>query len=343
MSKKAVTIRDIAHAVDMSEATVSLALNGSTLIKEETRKRVRAAADKLGYVPNLYARRLVSGKSGIIGLVVPDIENIYYSSFVRALSDRMAASGFSLSIFISSGSPEKEARAIRDMISSRVEGIVYLPLNRPADLSESRRLLDSAGIPTVCATTNVDKMNCVLCDLEGGMNSLTELILAENPKRVVYLTGKPGVWTLDCRTEAFRAAIGKSDVKSEIIELESVDYSTAFEAAGQFIAEPPDAVICVNDYTALGVVNRLTEAKIKIPKQVSVTGFDDSIFSIASPIPLTTVRQDINELVEKTVGLLTRMIVQESTEREVICIPTTVVRRKTTKNPEKTNKRRPKA
>ena len=330
MSKKAVTIRDIAHAVDMSEATVSLALNGSTLIKEETRKRVRAAADKLGYVPNLYARRLVSGKSGIIGLVIPDIENIYYSSFVRALSDRMAESGFSLSIFISSGSPGKEARAIRDMISSRVEGIVYVPLNRPADLSESRKLLSAAAIPTVCATTCVDEMNCVYCDLAGGMADMTRLILESSPGRIVYMTGSSGVWTIDCRTEAFLKTVGR-DAEVELVELTEADHTSAFEAAGRLLDNLPDAVVCVNDYVALGVVNRFIAAGVDVPGRVSVTGFDDSIFSIASAIPLTTVRQDILELAGQTVTAIIRMIGSEQSEPEHICLPTAIVRRNTTK------------
>ncbi len=330
MGKKAVTISDVARYIDMSEATVSLALNGSPLVKDETRERVRKAAKELGYVPNLYAKRLVSGKSGVIGLVVPDIENIYYSSFVKCLSDRMAQSGYSLSIFISSGSTDKEARAIRDMIASRVEGIVYVPLNRPADLSESRKLLSAAAIPTICATTYVDEMNCVYCDLPGGMADMTRLILADSPERIVYMTGRSGVWTIDCRTEAFLKTVG-GKVSVELVELPEVDHTSAFEAAGKLLDNIPDAVVCVNDYVALGVVNRFITAGVDVPGRVSVTGFDDSIFSIASAIPLTTVRQDIGELAGRTVAAILKMIGSEQVATELIRLPTELVRRKTTK------------
>ena len=330
MSKKSVTICDIARLIDMSEATVSLALNGSPLVKDETRERVNQAAKELGYVPNLYAKRLVSGKSGVIGLVVPDIENIYYSSFVKCLSDRMAQSDYSLSIFISSGSPDKEVRAIRDMIASRVEGIVYVPCNRPADLSESRKLLSAAAIPTVCATTYVEGMNCVYCDLEGGMADITSLILGGAPQRIVCMTGRAGVWTIDCRTEAFlKTSAGKAD--AEIVELPEIDHVSAFEAAGRLLDDLPDAVVCVNDYVALGVVNRFISAGVSIPGRVSVTGFDDSIFSVTSPIPLTTVRQDVGELAGRTVSAILKMIGSEEKTPESICLPTTIVKRKTTK------------
>ena len=96
----AVTIADIAKAAGVSKATVSLALNGSPVVKDETREKVTAAAASLGYVPNFSARRLVSGKSGMLGVVVPDIENVYYATFVKELTDRVSEAGWSLSIFI---------------------------------------------------------------------------------------------------------------------------------------------------------------------------------------------------------------------------------------------------
>lgn len=330
MPKRAVTIRDIARKVDMSEATVSLALNDNSMVKSETRELIKKVADELGYVPNLYARRLVGKKSGIIGLVVPDIENIYYSSFVKELSDKMAKSGFSLSIFISSNSPEKEARAIRDMIASKVEGIVYVPINLPVDLSASTKLISSAEIPTVCATAYTPNMNCVYCDLENGMRRLMETILESNPKKTVYFTSQNGVWTIDCRTKAFLSSIPET-VEHEIICLDSIDYKAAYEAAGKLINSPPDAIVCVNDFVALGVINRLIFEGIDIPGKVSVAGFDNSIFSITSPIPLTTVDQDIRELANETSKLILNLVKTPSAPVNSVVIPTKIIKRNSTK------------
>lgn len=331
MAKRSVTICDIAKAVNMSEATVSLALNGNSLVKLETRELIKKVADELGYVPNLYARRLVRQKSGMLGLVVPDIENIYYSSFVKELSDRVSEIGFSLSIFISSNSPAKEERAIRDMIASKVEGIIYVPINLPLDLSASLKLLKTSDIPTVCATTFIEDMSCVYCDLESGMHSLVEKILSRFPKRVAYMTGLSGTWTIDCRTKAFIESLNEN-VDFEIVCIDKIDYTAAFDAAEKFIKSPPDAIVCVNDFVALGVVNRLVSAGIKIPETVSVAGFDDSIFSITSPIPLTTVRQDIKALALNTAELIKKLISEKSSEYEKIRIPTEVIERNSTVN-----------
>ena len=333
MKKSAVTISDIARRLGVSEATVSLALNNSNMVKAETRDKVRLTAKELGYVPNLSARRLVMKKSGMIGVVVPDIENVYYASLVKELSNRVAESGCSLSIFISSNDPKKEERAISDMISSRVEGIIYVPINTPADLSGSRRLIERSGIPTVCATTLIDGMSCVLCDLEDGMKRLVSHIRLGAPKKIVYLSGPEGVYTLDCRQRAFLEAAVDSEAEVTVVHLPEVDYRQAFEAARGLLGNLPDVIVCVNDFMALGVVNMLTGEGISVPRDVSVTGFDDSVFSIASPVPLTTVRQDIPALAGKTVELLLKLIGSDTPpESEILKLPTELIIRKSTKS-----------
>lgn len=330
MKKSAITIADIANATGVSKATVSLALNNNHLVKDETMEKVRLAAKKLGYVPNTSARRLVRGKSGMLGVVVPDIENVYYASLVKEFSDRVSDVGYSLSIFISSNDPAKEERAIGDMIASRVEGIIYVPTNAAGE-SSALTMIQHSGIPAVCATTRTDGMNCVLCDLEDGMRRLMERLITDRPQRMVYLDGAAGVYALDCRRKAFLEATSLPGLNTEVMHLPAVDYLSA-QRAIEKLDRLPDVIVCVNDFMALGVVNLLTGRGISVPRDVSVTGFDDSVFSISSPVPLTTVKQDIGTLAEKTVDLLLRMMSSEtSAEREVIYIPTEVIVRKSTK------------
>ena len=330
----AVTIADIALAAGVSKATVSLALNGSPVVKDETREKVTAAAASLGYVPNFSARRLVSGKSGMLGVVVPDIENVYYATLVKELTERVSAAGWSLSIFISSNDPDREARAVRDMIASRVEGIIYVPVNTPGG-NDAVPLIQNSGIPAVCATTLTDGMSCVLCDLGDGMRHLTEQLLTTEPESVIYLDGSPGVYTLDVRRRAFSDAVERyresgHDIVTRMINIPSVDYFSAVRTVAG-LEELPDAIVSVNDFMALGAVNHLTSHGINVPDRVQVTGFDDCVFAVSSPVPLTTVRQDIGELADKTVALLKMEMAGETSGREVILIPTDVVTRRSTR------------
>ena len=330
----AVTIADIAKEVGVSKATVSLALSGSPVVKDETREKVSAAAAALGYVPNFSARRLVSGKSGMLGVVVPDIENVYYATFVKELTDRVSEAGWSLSIFISSNDPDRETRAVRDMIASRVEGIIYVPVNTPGG-NDAVPLILNSGIPAVCATTLTDELSCVLCDLGEGMRLLTGQLLGTRPESIVYLDGLPGVYALDVRRKAFADTVGEyrkkgAKIKVSFISVPSVDYSSAFRAVAE-LDKLPDAIVSVNDFMALGVVNHLTSRGISVPDRVQVTGFDDCVFAVSSPVPLTTVRQDIGALAEKTVGLLKKEMEGGTSGREVILIPTSVITRRSTR------------
>ena len=334
MVKKAISIRDIASEVGMSEATVSLALNGSKLVKTETKEKIKETAERLGYVPNASARRLVLKKSGMIGVIVPEIENIYYSVFVKELSEQMSKVGYSLSIFISSNDPVKEERAVSDMIAARVEAMIYVPVNSTSENETTRRMIMQSGIPAVCATTQIDGMCSVRCDMEGGMHLLMKHVLQTNPERIVYFSGPDGVFALDCRKREFLKATKDTGVAVDVRTLPSVDYRYAYEETGTLLANLPDVIVCVNDFMALGVVNRLIEHGVSVPHDVIVTGFDDTIFSIASPVPLTTVRQDMHLMAEKTVNLLLKMI--ETPEFcEDIRIPTELIVRRYTEEIEK--------
>ena len=149
---------------------------------------------------------------------------------------RCADSGYSLSIFISDNDPERERRAIRDMIGARVEGIVYVPINTPCDLSASRALLQSGGIPTVCATTQADGLPSVRCDLAAGMRALVAYLAAAGYRSLHYLTGPAGVYALDIRADALIQAAADAGLPRGSVtvqHLAAVDYDCACAAIAQ--------------------------------------------------------------------------------------------------------------
>ena len=182
-------------------------------------------------------------------------------------------------------------------------------------------------------TTLTAGMNSVLCDMEGGMQKLLSHILERRPSSVMYLSGPDGVYTLDCRRHAFVEAVADSGVTADVISLPSVDYTRAQDAVRARIGNLPDVVICVNDFMALGVVNLFAEYGIAVPDDIMIAGFDDIIFSVASPVPLTTVRQDLHEMADRTADLLLRMI-KDPNIREDIRIPTELIIRKSTRKGE---------
>jgi Transcriptional regulators len=335
-----IRIKDLAKIAGVSPATVSLALNGSELVNEVTRERILEMARDHGYTPNTYARRLALRRSGMLGLVIPDIENVFYASLVRETNRYAQLAGYGLSIAISDNSPALEEKIVTEMISSRVEGVVCVPVNVP-DGSSGRfvRLLD-AEIPAVCSTTRLGgdaAIPSVMCGLREGMRELAGYLFSRGCKKPVLLTGPAGVYTLDIRREGFFDAINESGIDlrdAEVIALDEVTYAPACAAAENLIKRVGefDAVLCVNDMMALGVVNTFNRHGLAVPRDIAVAGFDDVVFAEASPAPLTTVRQDIAGIARESVALLLKLIGGLSPEQlSDIVLPAQLVIRQSTK------------
>ena len=151
----AVGIKDVARAANVSEATVSLALNGSPLVNEQTRQRIIKIAQSMNYTPNPYARQLVLKRRGVIGLVVPSIENYYYATFVKHVNRAIRSTGYGLTISISENDPENEAKIIQEMINNRVEALLLAPVNIPNDRPDYLSLLIDSEIPTIFVTSAI--------------------------------------------------------------------------------------------------------------------------------------------------------------------------------------------
>ena len=315
---------------------VACGSNGNELVNEET-QAILAIAHEHVCSQHLRGRRFA--RSVLLGLVVPDIENVYYASLVKMTNNYAQMAGYGLSILISDNSRELEEKIVTELISSRVEGVICVPVNIPGGSGEIFARLIDAGIPAVCATTRFDNgtpIPSVMCGLREGMFEAASYMFERGCRRPVYVTGPSGVYTLDIRLAGFLDAARKAGLPEssiEVIELPEVTYSAACGAAEKLAARigEIDAVLCVNDMMALGVVNTFSRRGTRIPRDILVMGFDDVIFAEASPAPLTTVRQDIESIARESVALLTKLIgglpPQEAGDIE---IPTRLVIRQST-------------
>lgn len=335
-----VTIKDIAREAGMSPATVSLALKNNPAVKDETRRLIHELAKKLGYVPNPYAQRLVNGRSGIIGLVVPDITNMYYASLAECCDREVTAAGYLMSIAMSQGSPEREKKAIERMTADLTEAILLAPVNVPLKLDgddsyseESPDPLETVGSPVIYTTAlrRGSRLPYVISDLHGGMRAITEHVVASGRRHILYLTGRAGVPVLDFREEGFREAA--DGVQYDIIHLADRSYESVRGYVADNIGSVRnyDAVISINDQMAAAVLNALLRAGIRVPADISVTGFDGVVSSEMAAIPITTVKQDIVRIAREAVRLAVAAINGEETEHEMV-IPTNLLVRESTIN-----------
>lgn len=307
-----VTLEDVARACGVSNGTVSLALNNSPLVSEGTGKLIRETADRMGYIPNETARRLVKRRSGQIGVVIPDIINTFYAAFVSELNRCVQAADYTLTIYISNNDPEKENRLVDRMLGSSIEGIVIVPVNRGNASSAYIKRLSGLHVPFLFAVDRYAGANavCVMSDYRRGMYDMVKYLTGKGYEDIAFLNGDVSVASLRDRLIGYSDAMAEKGLAGRVITARSIDYDGAREAVGQCIESGtlPRVFVCPNDMMALGAVNTLKSAGVSVPDGCAVTGFDDVIFAEISPVPITTVRQDIGLIAKKSADVILDLI-----------------------------------
>lgn len=325
----AVGIKDIARRAGFSEATVSLALNGSNLVNEHTKEIILEIAQEIGYIPNLSARNLARRESGCLGLIIPDVENVFYASLVKYINDATKEKGYNLIIAVSENNPQAEKKIISNMIENRVEGVVFVPMNKKNSNPDYVTMLDHYYIPYVFCSDYYkmfrNEAPVVMSDLENGMYQQVLEVVAMGYKNLVYLTGDDAVESLYLRRKGFERAVQENGVQSRVYRLDKLSYKAARSAISEILENYPetDAFVCVNDMIAVGALNALAEQGISVPEEKGIAGFDNVIFSRISFPQISTVEQDIEEIAKKSVEIL----IEKNRQHDDVIIPTKIIKR----------------
>ena len=284
-------IKDIARIAGVSIATVSRVLNGNSYVSPELSERVLKAAGKLGYQPNRIARGLRKGKTNTIGFLIPDIENPFFSAIVKGAENFLRKYGYTILLCSSAGKVEREDELLNVLYSHKVDGLMTVPLESQNPYLER---IEKLSVPVVVIDDIINQKNIssVASDNYSGMKKLMQYLLDTNHRSFAFLSGDPHTYTGKERLQAFRDVMvqEKEKVEYEIL-LGTYTFSSGIEMLRK-LRKIPDAIVCGNDMIAFGVLTELQKLHYKIPNDVSVTGFDDVLFSKMTNPPLTTVRQD---------------------------------------------------
>jgi DNA-binding LacI/PurR family transcriptional regulator len=278
------TITDVANAAGMSISTVSRAFHMPELVRASTRDRALAAAGELGYTPNRAARGLITGRTGSVGLVVPDIANPFFPPLIKAAQMRAHAGDHSLYIADGEEDPRTEFRAIR-MMAKQVDAVVACSSRMSrAQLREAASL-----VPLVLINRSFEELPAVLLDMGGGMRQAVEHLHALGHRRCTYLAGPAGSWSDRQRQRAFRQTCARLGIESAELGPFEPGYEAGVRAADLALAVDTTAIVAFNDLMALGVLARLGERGVAVPDEISVVGFDDIRMAAMGSPPLTTV------------------------------------------------------
>jgi LacI family transcriptional regulator len=329
-----VKLKDIAKRAGVSQATVSLALNDSPLVRVETAEHIKELAKDLGYQPNTLARGLARRRSGTIGLVVPDIESAYYAQLIRHIDDATQRAGYKLLLAISNDSLQKERSILGGFLANKVEGVLIAPINKEQDDLTYLEALKMHGTPLVFTSAYYPGVNApfVMTDLAEGTYLLVKYLLSSGHRKIAFLCGSKRVSTTYLRLEGYARAMQEFGLKvdpSAYLECRAVDYDQGYKAAVDIAARRPDAIITMNDMMALGVINALLSLNIRVPEDISVAGYDNNIFSRISFVPITTVAQDLKSLGRYSVAMLQKILQGEEIVAGQKLEPKLVIRQST--------------
>jgi LacI family transcriptional regulator len=290
------TIADIAKALNVTPATVSRALNDHPGISLETKAAVRKMADKLQYKRNKIASSLRSGKSNMIGVILPSTAINFFGEVVHGIESMAGANDYSVLLYQSNELPELEKKAIEAFISAGVDGILASLAKGTVDFSH---YLDLKGhnIPLVFFDRANDTLGIpsVVVDDFKGAYAATEHLIRQGYKRIAHIAGQQHLKIFKDRLEGYKAALVAHGLpaKAEWVYPGDVSIDAGRLAVRHYLKlhSVPDAIFAVEDYTALGAIKELKDHKVAIPRDMGIIGFANEDFGEHITPALSTIDQ----------------------------------------------------
>ncbi len=278
----------------VSIGTVSNVLNQPERVGAATRERVESAMVSLGFVPSRAAGQLRSRRSGLIGVVVPDVGNPFWASALRGVETVADKVGVSLVVGSTRQDPDRQRQLLRVLESQGVDGLVIAPIDRANDWAafERRRY----GVVTVERPKRGSRGSWVSLDDVEGARLIVGHLLDLGHRRIALVNGPTRVsWCAQRRRGAVKAVTDRGldpcgVILDVVVEDLTVEQGTA-AVAPLLDARDASAVMCVNDMLALGALLAMQERHVRVPEDVALAGYDDALFARALNPPLTTVRQ----------------------------------------------------
>ncbi len=306
--QSSVTIRDVARRADVSISSVSRVINQSSGVSPDIRHRVQAAIDELGYLPYKSAQTLKKKRTGVIGTVIPDVSNPFFSLMVRGMAKAARDADFSVLICDTENRPEIERGHLDVLIHEQVEGVLVTTVERR---NTALHQLQERGIPAVAADRRVDDapIPAVRTDGVADARMLTDYLVELGYASFAFLAGPDPVSTARERRHGFVQTTERLGVDAAIVDSPDAGYTfeNGYAAAQELLNGPsplPEVVIAANDLMALGAMRALDERGCAIPDDIGVAGFDGIPLSSWIRPRLTTVEIPAFEIGREAMALL---------------------------------------
>ncbi len=333
MTRKRVTVKDLARELGMSVSTVSRAFYPDAVVAPETRRLVLERAEEMGYRPNPFARSMITRRTRIVGLVVAGITNPFYPEVMTRLTIDLQAIGMNV-MLVSAPAPDRIDEAVAQALTYQPDLVVIL-----AATMSSRAMAECTAAGTACIFFNRLSSDSaghgVTCDNIAGARMAADHLIDKGHRKLCYVAAFPDASTNIERWQGFRDRVLERGLSEpQKVEVGNFSYEAGFSGAEGFAALPerPDGVFCANDIVAIGFIEGVRDKLgIEVPRDISIVGFDDIAMASWSSHSLTTIPQPVDRMLEVTVDLAKRLAADPAIPTELHRIaPEGLIERATT-------------
>lgn len=315
-----VTIKDIAKETGVSHTTVSRALRGSSLISDETTRRIQETALALGYFPHAAAQSLKTNRSQALGVIVSNIDDPYFSEILQGIEEIAQSNHYSLFIAASQRDAERERTIVRAMRQHRVEGVIICSTSFRDEQSQQFAKYE-IPIVTINNQAAEEYRYSIYHDDMDGSRQVTRHLIELGHRKIAYLGNSTSGRTTQDRLTGFRYEMESARLSlpnQYIYEISGSEPEKGIVASEHFLSLPdrPTAIVCFNDMLAIGMLKALQQLEVRIPEDISITGFDNIVFSNYTNPSLTTFDQPKRFIGKKAAELMLGLL--ETTSKKVV-------------------------
>ncbi len=311
-------LKDVAERAGVAKNTASMILNRSphSWASKETVKRVFRIAKEMDYQPDRAAVAFRKGKTNVIGLVIPDLQNPFYVDLAEILQGLMAKKGYDLIIESSRSDPRRESHCLATFVERPVDGIIFTPVDvlHAISLLEKYARRDKAVVALVESTAPALPVDTVAVNFTKGMTEVMDHLVSLGHQRIAFLIAVAAGQDEGKRPVVFRELMKQAGLSAADAFMAKSDHTLAgaVRAARSLLKKSsnrrPSAFIAHNDLAALGVLRAATELGLRVPQDLSVVGVDDTLIGRYLPVTLTTVRQPTKKMVTIAADLLMKRL-----------------------------------
>jgi DNA-binding LacI/PurR family transcriptional regulator len=327
------TIRDVAIKANVSVATVSRAINKPTALKPETLKKVHQAMKALGYTPNIIARSLKMKRSSMVGIIIPNILNIFFAQIIRGAEKVFSDFNLTTVIFDSEENSFKESRYLHEILERRFDGLIIVPSKENTEIP---RIIKEKQFPVVFADRYFsNEYDSIKGNNFSGISLLVSHLVSRGYKKIGAIAGPLETLPGRERHTAFLESMSNHglEVKDEYIKITNFSIEDGYRKMKNLLTleDLPEAVVMANNFLGVGALRAIKEGGLKIPHDIAIAVFDEVYLADLTDPPLTVVVQPAEEIGKVAANMLIERINGDisTPPREIILEPMLIVRRST--------------